>query len=138
MLCFVTQSCSTPRDPTDCSPLSSSVHGILQARILEWVAMPSSRESSQSRNRTQVSCIAGGFFTISAKNMGVGSLSFLQGVITTQKSNRGLLNCMQILYQMSYQGSPYSFNIYLQFLLKSRLMTGDRHSQEIITSFARF
>ena len=37
--------------------------GIFQARILEWVAMPSSRESSQPRDRTQVSCIAGGFFT---------------------------------------------------------------------------
>ena len=42
-------------DPIDCSPPGSSVHGILQARILEWVAMPSSRGSSQPRNRTQVS-----------------------------------------------------------------------------------
>ena len=41
----------------------SSVHGILQARVLEWVAMPSSRESFQVRDRTQVSCIAGRFFT---------------------------------------------------------------------------
>ena len=39
------QSCSTLYDPMDCSPPGSSVHGILQARILEWVAMPSSRES---------------------------------------------------------------------------------------------
>ena len=46
-----------------CSPPGSSVHGILQARIPEWVAMPSSRGSSQPRNRTQGSCIAGGFFT---------------------------------------------------------------------------
>ena len=115
MLCFVTQSGSTLHDPIDCSPLGSSVHGILQARILEWVAMLSFRESSQSRNWTQVSRIAGRFFTIWAKNMGVGSLSFLQGVIPTQKLIRGLLHCMQILYQMSYQGSPYSFNIYLQF-----------------------
>ena len=38
--------------------------GMLQARILEWVAMPSSRRSSQPRDRTQVSCIAGGFFTV--------------------------------------------------------------------------
>ena len=48
----------------DYSPPGSSVHGILQARILEWVAMPFSRGSSQSRDRTQVSCIAGGFFSI--------------------------------------------------------------------------
>ena len=49
----------------DCSPPGSSVHGILQARILEWVATPSFRGSSQLRDRTQVSRIAGGFFTIS-------------------------------------------------------------------------
>ena len=50
-------------DPMDCSPSGSSVHGILQARILEWVAISFSRVSSQPRNRTQVSCIAGRFFT---------------------------------------------------------------------------
>ena len=50
-------------DPTDCSPPGSSVHGILQARILEWVAMPFFRGSSPSRDRTlfsSVSCIAPG------------------------------------------------------------------------------
>ena len=41
-----------------CSPAGSSVHGILQARLLEWVTMPSSRGSSQPRDRTRVSCIA--------------------------------------------------------------------------------
>ena len=46
-----------------CCPPGSSVHGIPQARILKWVAMPSSRGSSQPRDRTQVSCIAGKFFT---------------------------------------------------------------------------
>ena len=46
------------------SPPGSFVQGILQARILEWVAMPSSRGSSQPRDRTQVSRIAGGFFTV--------------------------------------------------------------------------
>ena len=54
----VIQSCLTLCDPTDCSPPGSSVHGILKARILEWVAIPSSRGSSQPRDRTQVSCIA--------------------------------------------------------------------------------
>ena len=48
----------------DYSLPGSSVHEILQARILEWVAMPSSRGSSQPRDQTQVSCIAGRFFTI--------------------------------------------------------------------------
>ena len=61
---LVTQSCPALCDPMDCSPPGSSVHGILQARILEWVAIPFSRGSSQPRNRTQVSCIAGRFFTI--------------------------------------------------------------------------
>ena len=49
--------------PVDCSPSSSSVHGILQARILEWVAVSFSRGSSWPRDRTQVSRIAGRFFT---------------------------------------------------------------------------
>jgi len=48
----------------DCSPPGFSVHGILQARILEWVAIPFSRGSSQPRDQTQVSHIAGGFFTV--------------------------------------------------------------------------
>ena len=49
--------------PTLCDPMDYTVHEILQARILEWVAFPFSRESSQPRDRTQVSCIAGRFFT---------------------------------------------------------------------------
>ena len=43
--------------------MNYTAHGILQARILEWVAFPFSRGSTQPRNQTQVSCIAGGFFT---------------------------------------------------------------------------
>ena len=48
---------------TLCDPVDYTVHGILQARILEWVAYPFSRGSSQPRNRARVSCIAGRFFT---------------------------------------------------------------------------
>ena len=59
------------------------VHGILQARILKWIAIPFSRESSQPRDRIQVSHITGEFFTNwatkEAKNTGEGSLSLLQG-----------------------------------------------------------
>ena len=58
------QSCLTLCNPMGCSPPDFSVHEILQARILEWVAMPSSRGSSQPRDQTQVSHIVGGFFTI--------------------------------------------------------------------------
>ena len=61
--CVCAQSCLTLCNPMDCSPPGSSVHGILQARILERVAISSSRGSSQPRNWTRVSCIAGGFFT---------------------------------------------------------------------------
>jgi len=55
VLRLVAQSCPTLCDPMDCSQPGSSVPGILQARILEWVAMLSSRGSSQHRDRTQVS-----------------------------------------------------------------------------------
>ena len=58
------QSCPTLCDPVDCSPPGSSVHGTLQARILEWIAIPFSRGSSWPRDQTWVSCIADGFFTI--------------------------------------------------------------------------
>ena len=51
------QSCPTLFNPMDCCPPGSSVHRILQARILEWVAMPSSSRSSRPRDRTPVSCI---------------------------------------------------------------------------------
>ena len=51
-------------DAMDCSPPGSSVHGVLQVRILEWVAMPFSRGSSQLKDQTQVSCIGGEFFTV--------------------------------------------------------------------------
>ena len=54
----VAQSC-----PTLCNPMDYNAHGILQAGILEWVAFPFSRGSSQSRDRTQVSHISGRFFT---------------------------------------------------------------------------
>ena len=68
---------------TDCSPPGSSVHGILQARILEWVAMPSSRGSSQLRDPICVSCISyigrwGFFFTTSTTCIFLSSLSLLE------------------------------------------------------------
>ena len=62
VLCLVAQLCLTLCNPMTLSLSGSSVHGIFQARILEWVAMSSSRGSSQPMDWTQVSCIAGGFF----------------------------------------------------------------------------
>ena len=56
--------CLTLCDSMDCNQPGSSVHGILLAIILEWVAMPFSRGSSRLRDQTWISCIAGRFFTI--------------------------------------------------------------------------
>ena len=58
------QSCLTFCDTMNCSPPGACVRGILQARILEWVAIPFSRRSFQLRDRIWISCIAGQFFTI--------------------------------------------------------------------------
>ena len=63
----VTQLCPILCDPMDCSLSGSSVHGIFQARVLEWIAISFSRGSSWPRNRTRVSCIAGRRFTVWAK-----------------------------------------------------------------------
>ena len=67
----VAQSCPTLCDPMFCSLPGSSIHGILQASILEWVAISSFRGSSQPRDWTQV-CIAGRFFIISYKVVDLG------------------------------------------------------------------
>ena len=75
--------------PTLCDPLDYTVHGILQARLMEWVAFPFSRGSSQPRDWTQVSRIAGRFFTRWATG-----------------EAQGLPHCRQILYQLSHKGSP--------------------------------
>ena len=61
---LVAESHSTLWDPMECSPSGPSVHGILQARILQWVAMSSSRGSSQPRDWIRVSSTASRFFTI--------------------------------------------------------------------------
>ena len=65
VLCvLVTQLCLILYDPMDYRPPGSSVHGIRQARILEWVATPFSSGSSRHRDRTEVSCMAGRFFIL--------------------------------------------------------------------------
>ena len=87
--------------PTLCNPIDYTVHGILQARTLEWVAYPFSRGSSQPRDRTQVSHITGRLFTSEPqgkpKNTEVCSLSLLQRIFLTQESKRGLQHCRRIL-----------------------------------------
>ena len=89
--------------------MGCTVLGILQARILEWVAIPFSRGSSQSSDRTQVSRIAG---VLPAepqgkpKNIGVGSLSLFQGIFSTRGSNPGLPHCRRILLPAEPPGKP--------------------------------
>ena len=75
-LCLVAQSCPTLCNPIDCSPPGSSVHGDSPGKILEWVKMPVSRGSSQSRDQTQISHIAGGFFTIWATGKPLNTRTF--------------------------------------------------------------
>ena len=82
------------------------VHGIFQARTLEWVAFPFSRGSSQSRSPMLQADSLPAESQGMPKNTGVGSLSLLQGIFPTQELNQGLLHCRRILYQLSSVGSP--------------------------------
>ena len=122
----VTQSC-----PTLCDPMDYTVHRILQARMLEWVAFPFSRgdlpnPGIEPRYPTlQVDSLPAeppG----KSKNTAVGSLFLLQRIFPTQELKQGLLHCRWILYQLSYQGSPgiiiivhKCFPIKTEFLLTS-------------------
>ena len=89
-----------------CSIVSDSLHPLwnLQARILEWVAFPFSRGSSQPKDQTEISFITGRFPGEPQRkpnNTGVGSPSLLHQIFLTQKSNWDLLHCRQILYQQA-------------------------------------
>ena len=87
-LCLVAQSCLTLCNPMDCS---QSVHGILQARILEWVAMPSSRGSSQPRIDPRSLALQADSLpsepSRKPRNTAMVSLTLLQGNFLTQESN---------------------------------------------------
>ena len=83
---------------------------IFPASILEQAAVFYSRKSSWPSDQTHVSCIGmqilSGPWNSPGQNTGVGIRFLLQGIFPTQGSNPGLLNCRQILYQLSHQGSP--------------------------------
>ena len=85
----VTQSCPTLCDPMDCT-----VHGILQARMLEQVAVPFYRGSSQPREQIQVSCTAGGFFTIWATR-------------ETRVEEKGLMNYVSVGLEAPFWAKRY-------------------------------
>ena len=141
----------------DCNLPGSSVHGISQARILEWVAISFSRGSSQPRARFTSLSLAEGFFTIelpgkpqinisdflrphglqpsrllcpwdsSGKNTREGCHALLQGIFLTQESNPHFLPCRQIFYLWATGGTPLEIKG-LQFY------THERH-QENSTKF---
>ena len=96
----VTQLCPALCDPMDCI-----VHGILQARLLEWAAFPFSGDlphpGMAPRSPTLQADSLPAETQGKSKNTGVGSLSLLQGIFQTQESNQGLLHCRQILYQLT-------------------------------------
>ena len=107
----ITQLCPTLCNPMDCSPPGSSVHGILQARILEWFAIyfvlqaifPTQGWNRSYSNRRQ-------FFLLSERPEKPSILEwvavpFSRGIFTSQGSNPGLPHYSQILYQLSHQGS---------------------------------
>ena len=87
----VAQSC-----PTLWNPMDYTVHGILQAKILEWVAFPFSRETSQPRDRTQVSHIAGGFFTSWAWTKSRALKNWCFWTVTLEKTLESPLDCKEI------------------------------------------
>ena len=106
---LVAQLCLIFCNPLHCSLPGSSIHAMSKARKLEWVAISFSRDSSQPRDRTQVSHFADRLPSEplgNSKTTAVGSLSLLQGIFVTQGFNQGLLHCRQILYQLSYQEGP--------------------------------
>ena len=100
----IAQSCLTL-----CNPMDYTVHGILQARILEWVAFPYSRGSSNPGIELKSTTLQVDSLPAEPQgkpvNTGVGWRSLLQKTFLTQNLNRGLLTCRWILYQLSYQFS---------------------------------
>ena len=96
---------------TLCDPKDYTVHGILQARILEWVAFPFYRGSSQSGIEPRAPIFWADSLPAepqgNPKSTRVGILFLLQWTFLTQESNHDLLHCRWILYPLSYQGSPH-------------------------------
>ena len=120
-------------DPMAYSPPGSSVHGVLQARVLEWVDSPSSRESSQPRDGTQVSHISWGFFTVWATREALVRIEALyswwwhfKGTIPRflRKTFWVYKTCWKLFKRFTSQRDPeriYSYNFFkVQFLRKER------------------
>ena len=106
----VTQPCPTP-----CDPMDYTVRRILQARILEWVTVPFSRDLPNPGTEPRSPALQVDSLPAEPqekpKNTGVGSLCLLQQIFLTQKSNQSLLRCRRILYHLSHQGAVYVFSM---------------------------
>ena len=96
--------------PTLCVPTDYTVHGILQARILEWVPFPSPGDLPNPEIKPRSPTLRVDSLPAEPpgkpKNTRVNSLSLLQLIFPPQEPNWDLLHCRKILYQLSYQGSP--------------------------------
>ena len=110
VLCLVTQSSLTLCDPRDCSPPGSSVHGILQARILEWVASPPPGDLPNPGIEPRYPALQADSVLSEPPgkpmDTGVSSLALLWGSFLTQESNWGRLHCRVTLYQLNYPRNP--------------------------------
>ena len=101
--------------PMDCSPPGSSVHGILRARTLEWVAISSSRGPSRPRDWTQVSCITGGFFYHGATREPQGrGMSYL---ITKERTRK--YNFWAFYYEKHFVRDTYTHIHHFVFIITS-------------------
>ena len=103
----VAQLCPALRNPMDCSPPGSSVQGILQARILKWVAISFSRGSSRPRDQTQVSCIRGRRFNLWATREAIILCSMVCTPITATRNWEWQINC--ILTGYASPNSQYAY-----------------------------
>ena len=122
---LVAQSSPTLYDPTDCSLPGSSVHGILQARILQWVAMPSSRGSSQPRDWTPVSCIASEFFYQQSPQGNPERVVDWQNQFSTKLIQTSLLTPRILL--CDFTTKMFYFILYLARLILSTLLIEYEH-----------
>ena len=113
--------------------VNHTVHGILQARLLQWVATPFSRGSSQPRSPALQADSLPVEPQGKPKNTGLGSLSLLQWIFPTQELNQGLLHCRQILYQLSYEGSPIIKEMKRQLTEWEKIFANHISEKEIAT-----
>ena len=135
------QLCPTVCDSMDCNTPGSSVHGILQERILEWITIPFSRGSCRLRDQAWVFCIAGGFFTICATREAPKSWCML--LISILDAHLFILSksmkCINISWEgMLFLSQPHSIHSWdFYFFLTSLHMHRHNYSLYIIHPVSR-